>query len=933
MMKLFLRGWKIAVAFFLTTSLMLLFCAGNLSNDTPKCFNFNVFSFWNNAQNPSLICLNESCSDAPFRLGRAPEMQSAKNEAQSSERNDAKTKDVIDTPPTYIHLSVVACGDRLEETLVMIKSAVLISEQRIHVHIFADDDLRPKFREELRKWPSPIRKNFITTIYPITYPEGTNVAEWVKLFKQCATQRLFIPYVVPENVTDKIIYVDTDILFMRPLEHIWNFFSRFNSTHIAALAPEHEWDRQGWYNRFARHPYYGERGVNSGVMLMNIAKMRELDWVDRMIEYHKEYKLRITWGDQDLINIFFHYYPEKLYVYPCHWNFRPDHCMYGLNCEQAKKRGVSIIHGNRGVYHNEKQLVFKAIYNVIKDAKFDKDLKTQYLNPLKKAIKSEEKAGYCGKIGETFTMQLERQLKLKSEKCKDNPACDPYEAEDFELEGKLKVNGNEGKEYHPPNRNIKPAKESQNESQNKKTEAKTVSQSDKSNESQNPKVSKEEEEKEEEKYELNESVFEYMTTGLLKKFPDIKKTKLLPVLTEHFTRLKDARERSKQVVRNPPENVDTALLAPALHEEILGYAQEHTRIKRAEDYLKALNAVIERLKLEKDHLKSQDKSKDTSKDSMHLVVVACGELLEQPLVMMKSAVLFSRNFLNIHVFADDHLQPQFKSALEAWPENLQTKFKLHIHDITYPKQNAAEWRKLFKTCATQRLFLPDVMPDVDSVIYVDADILFLRPIDDLWNLFKKFNSTHISALAPEHEDAHVSWYKRFARHPYYPPLGVNSGVMPMNLTRMREAKWLEYIVPYFHKYRYNTTWGDQDLINIFFHFFPEKLKIFPCDLNYRQDHCMYMHVCKRAEDLGVSILHGARGVYQNEKEMAFRAVYEALRDYQFGTDMKTNLLSKMRENISKHEDTNCGKVGWVLTKQLEKQLNKREAEKVDNNKI
>ena len=50
--------------------------------------------------------------------------------------------------------------------------------------------------------------------------------------------------------------------------------------------------------------------------------------------------------------------------------------------------------------------------------------------------------------------------------------------------------------------------------------------------------------------------------------------------------------------------------------------------------------------------------------------------------------------------------------------------------------------------------------------------------------------------------------------------GVNSGVMLMNLTRMREVKWLDEIVPYYKKYKYAITWGDQDLINIYFHFFP-----------------------------------------------------------------------------------------------------------------
>lgn len=37
-----------------------------------------------------------------------------------------------------------------------------------------------------------------------------------------------------------------------------------NSSQIAALAPEHEDPNVGWYNRFARHPYYGKLGMDKG---------------------------------------------------------------------------------------------------------------------------------------------------------------------------------------------------------------------------------------------------------------------------------------------------------------------------------------------------------------------------------------------------------------------------------------------------------------------------------------------------------------------------------------------------------------------------------------------------------------------------------------------------------------------------------------------
>lgn len=74
---------------------------------------------------------------------------------------------------------------------------------------------------------------------------------------------------------DSLLYVDTDIIFLQPVEEIWALLSRFNSSQLAAMAPEHEEPRIGWYNRFARHPYYGKTGINSGVMLMNMTRLRE----------------------------------------------------------------------------------------------------------------------------------------------------------------------------------------------------------------------------------------------------------------------------------------------------------------------------------------------------------------------------------------------------------------------------------------------------------------------------------------------------------------------------------------------------------------------------------------------------------------------------------------------------------------------------------
>ena len=58
--------------------------------------------------------------------------------------------------------------------------------------------------------------------------------------------------------------------------------------------------------------------------------------------------------------------PECLLEVPCHWNYRPDHCIYGSNCGSAEEEGIFILHGNRGVYHDLKQPAFRAVYDAIR---------------------------------------------------------------------------------------------------------------------------------------------------------------------------------------------------------------------------------------------------------------------------------------------------------------------------------------------------------------------------------------------------------------------------------------------------------------------------------------------------------------------------------------------------------------------------------------
>ncbi|XP_031574300.1 glucoside xylosyltransferase 1-like [Actinia tenebrosa] len=264
-----------------------------------------------------------------------------------------------------IHVAVVVCGERTEEATTMLKSVTLFTKRQLYFHILAEDEHHDKIKSIINVWPCTDDGQVVYKVYSLEFPSGKSSGEWKSLFKPCAAQRLFLPSVL-KNI-DSLIYMDTDCLVLRPIEDVWQHFSDFNSTQLAAVSPEGEVPGLNWYKRFARHPYYGQLGINSGVMLMNLTRMRSHDWVENMLAIYKKYKLDITWGDQDILNIFFHFHPELLYVFNCEWNLRPDHCMYGSNCKTAQTNGISVLHGNRGAFHGTKWPVFKAVYDAINE--------------------------------------------------------------------------------------------------------------------------------------------------------------------------------------------------------------------------------------------------------------------------------------------------------------------------------------------------------------------------------------------------------------------------------------------------------------------------------------------------------------------------------------------------------------------------------------
>ncbi|CAN7937377.1 unnamed protein product [Ixodes hexagonus] len=286
-----------------------------------------------------------------------------------------------------------------------------------------------------------------------------------------------------------------------------------------------------------------------------------------------------------------------------------------------------------------------------------------------------------------------------------------------------------------------------------------------------------------------------------------------------------------------------------------------------------------------------------------MVVVTCADRLELTMVNLKSAVAFSRARLRLILYADVENIKRLQDRIMQWPASILARITYDLRLVMFPSKNFEKWKQLFMPCSTQRLFLPDMLPEEDAVLYVDSDVLFLNPVEDLWGVFDKMNESQLMAQAYEIEDKAANWYQQHAKAPYVQPYGVNAGVMPMNLTRMRSFGWVSRMGPLLREYESRIAWADQDLVNLVFSAHPDKLFLMTCRWNYRQDNCQFHASCSGETP---ALLHGNRGCFTApDRAPAFHAVYSAMQEYELGTSLERNFIDRLENKLRRLRRNYC----------------------------
>lgn len=345
-------------------------------------------------------------------------------------------------------------------------------------------------------------------------------------------------------------------------------------------------------------------------------------------------------------------------------------------------------------------------------------------------------------------------------------------------------------------------------------------------------------------------------------------------------------------------------------------------------------------------------------ETMHVMTVSCGrpnyqgikdikKPLDQSLTMIKSAALFARQRLHIHIFTEEDMVPLFQGELDSWPDSVKDRVEWSINKIDYsqlPQDLIEEWKRWYKPCGSFRLLTPMLLGDkgiTDAAIYADSDVVFVKPIDELWNKLKEFKPREVMAIAPT--AGHALGGSRYNENFILHDTGlfqINSGVMLMNFTKILNGDWSlsydeqgrekpgspkkygsELLLAYYRKYK-DRAEHDQKLLNIMFHFNPDMLKQLECSWNFKNNFCMDDgNVCKHAEEHGAGAVHGITSAFFGDVNPTFRSLYEAFLMYNWDHDLHENLMDPFRNGVQrKASGTYCGTKYNLLATPLEKSI-------------
>lgn len=147
-------------------------------------------------------------------------------------------------------------------------------------------------------------------------------------------------------------------------------------------------------------------------------------------------------------------------------------------------------------------------------------------------------------------------------------------------------------------------------------------------------------------------------------------------------------------------------------------------------------------------------------------------------------------------------------------EDFIIEFKDISKEISKLKEDLAlRLRDYYSSTIYYRMFIPSLFTEYDKAIYIDSDVILQDDISNLYN--KELNDNYVAAIRDEVVNG-AEVFRKYSKIAIGidPEYYFNSGVLLMNLKKMREDKIEEKFIYLLTKYNLDTVAPDQDYLNV-----------------------------------------------------------------------------------------------------------------------
>lgn len=137
---------------------------------------------------------------------------------------------------------------------------------------------------------------------------------------------------------------------------------------------------------------------------------------------------------------------------------------------------------------------------------------------------------------------------------------------------------------------------------------------------------------------------------------------------------------------------------------------------------------------------------------------------------------------------------------------------VRFHTVSHTELRGLPTTPHFGTVVWMRFFIPELLPDRARAIYLDSDILVMSGLLDIWNI--PLEPSPVAAVANVVEPAVRPHVRSLGIE--YPGGFFNSGMLVMDLDRMRAERSSEALLKTAVDHRDELIWPDQDALNMVF---------------------------------------------------------------------------------------------------------------------